>query len=865
MRFRSSFAGFGLILSVLLPYAAFGQSIYGDTTLRASTERTEATANLAENRCCKCVHNEQNFCTRLTNIASCDAFKGSAQYGQLSPIQTNLLANFTCTDVTSTACDAPAAGTTPAPASDTTPTTPTTPPPSPPTPPTPPICPQTYPSLGEAAGGLDAAAGAQNAATPAEPPFVSITPDLGVSIPGLVFSPARKEGNLVYIPFLAQYIAAVERYMVGLAVLAAVVMVVYGGLRYLLGAAIQDVATGKKIIVDAIVGMMLALGAYFILSIINPNVLELPDIKLGYITPEEWGENLGAYPSATAGTTPCRCAPIPSEVNAARVLPVPCVYQWGGSWGNLAYGPNLLLPGEPVPSNLAQAVGKPACTGHVQNSSCVGTLGQGGCGAASLATVMGYYHATSKEGSPVTTVEAARYLIRAGYRPFNGGTTGICSSIFSTEFPGFTCQNGLRNPVHSAAGIQEIADELRAGHPIIFHCHECRVRNAVGREIVGAGAGHYMVLTGVSEDNRIFSVHDVGWGPDRGAIAVRADDILATTHVFNAPNHDGVMTVWHGNINIMAVIRPVDPARIPPGGSCQGRERRTPTAAGGNIIRIPFTYCPGGTCDGRLYRENEASIVMDSKWLTQPNVAFRVFMYIHGLNSGGTGESGAAKWRTVLANYPAESRTPILIIRPHNYGTSNNTLFQHLDAQEVLTAAMQALRSYPTGGAGSPTIGAFTIRDIAIGAHSSGICGGHFARASQLHYSYNGQSIPTRGLVAFDAYGQCSLDTPSLVNPTGLAYIADTDTQGMGVVGGRPFAATMAARLGMTGGADHATDCPTYARESGVTRCYVKAQTTSSNGYPASANGWTLFETALGHDPSVDRIAGYAFRAFYGN
>lgn len=822
----------------------------------------------AQNRCCKCVRREESFCTRLTSVVSCDAFRGGPQYAQLSSAQTQLLENFTCTEIPSAACDAYAGPmvaipASPAPAAPTTPAQPATSEAAAPAQ----VCQRTFPSLGEAVATINGATSTSEVVGPTTPEFESITPILGVDIPGLSFSPARKEDGLVYVPFLAQYIAAVQRYAVGLAVVAAIIMVVYGGFLYLLGSSIQDVSTGKTIIANALTGMIIALSGYFILYTVNPNVVTLPEIKLGYINPAYWGENQGAYSTTQAGTSPCRCAPIPSEVNEARVLPVPCYNQAAGAWGPMAYGPNLLLAGESVPRNLQEAVGKPACDGR-QSNACVGTFQQGACGPTSLAVVLGYYNAMSREGSPVTPIEAARYLIRAGLRPFNEGTRGICSPQFTENFPGFTCEN--LSGIPSLAGLQRIIQEIRAGHPVIFHCNKCRVRKADGRIMAGTGSGHFMVFTGVSEDGNILSVHDVGWGPPDGAVAMTAADV-ANPHSFSAIGlHDGVMKTYvNASVTEAYLVKPIDPTRLPTSNSCQGRARRNTTrsSSDGKILRIPFTYCPRGTCDGTLYKQNEASIIVDSSWLKQPNPAFRVFLYIHGLNFGGTGESGSSKWKRILADYPGAANTPILIIRPHNYGRTNDTLFQNMNAQEVLTQALQALRNYSVHQGSTQTIGSFTVRDITITAHSSGICGGHFARAAQQSYSYNGQSVPIRGLVAFDAYGDCSLDRPSFVNPTGVAYIINTDigNHGMGRVGSGSFAPTVASRHGMTGGSVERTECPAYAREDGVARCWTKTQSTSNNGYPAANNGWTLFETTLGHDPSVDRVAGYAMRAFYGS
>ncbi len=77
-------------------------------------------------------------------------------------------------------------------------------------------------------------------------------------------------GGISEVQGLPDYINIAYRYMVTIVLVVAIVMVVYGGFRYLVGASIGDIQAGKKIIQDAIVGMLLVLGAYTILSTINP-------------------------------------------------------------------------------------------------------------------------------------------------------------------------------------------------------------------------------------------------------------------------------------------------------------------------------------------------------------------------------------------------------------------------------------------------------------------------------------------------------------------------------------------------------------------------------------------------------------------
>ncbi|MEK7473534.1 MAG: hypothetical protein AAB668_02295 [Patescibacteria group bacterium] len=82
-------------------------------------------------------------------------------------------------------------------------------------------------------------------------------------------------GGIDQVAGLADYINVAYRYLVTVVLVVAIVMVVYGGFRYLVGASIGDIQAGKKIIVDAIVGMLIVLGAYTILSTVNPNTVLL--------------------------------------------------------------------------------------------------------------------------------------------------------------------------------------------------------------------------------------------------------------------------------------------------------------------------------------------------------------------------------------------------------------------------------------------------------------------------------------------------------------------------------------------------------------------------------------------------------------
>ncbi len=123
--------------------------------------------------------------------------------------------------------------------------------------------------------GIDAYTTAK-AAPVAEPNVVEKPPQLNIPIPTLAFSPitADASGNLS-IPWFAQYVSAVQRYLLGITVIAAAIMIVYGGFLYIIGSSLPKVSRGKEIIKDAIIGLILVFGAYTLLATVNPATIQL--------------------------------------------------------------------------------------------------------------------------------------------------------------------------------------------------------------------------------------------------------------------------------------------------------------------------------------------------------------------------------------------------------------------------------------------------------------------------------------------------------------------------------------------------------------------------------------------------------------
>lgn len=82
---------------------------------------------------------------------------------------------------------------------------------------------------------------------------------------------------------LEKYLPGIFKLAIGLSAVAAVLMIVIGGLQYMSTDAIMKKEDGKKRIQNAIYGLVLVIGAWLILNTVNPNLLKL-NLKIDDIT-----------------------------------------------------------------------------------------------------------------------------------------------------------------------------------------------------------------------------------------------------------------------------------------------------------------------------------------------------------------------------------------------------------------------------------------------------------------------------------------------------------------------------------------------------------------------------------------------------
>ncbi len=130
--------------------------------------------------------------------------------------------------------------------------------------------------------GFTAAAGAAGQQTQ------TINVKLNIDVPGLTLTAPYQEGGEIIVPMFAQYLQAMQKVFIGVGLVAAAIMLVYGGFLYIISGTGAKVTEGKKIITDALIGLVIILGAYVILANLNPNLVNLGALHLTIINTDRF-------------------------------------------------------------------------------------------------------------------------------------------------------------------------------------------------------------------------------------------------------------------------------------------------------------------------------------------------------------------------------------------------------------------------------------------------------------------------------------------------------------------------------------------------------------------------------------------------
>ena len=136
------------------------------------------------------------------------------------------------------------------------------------------------------------------------------------------------------------------------------------------------------------------------------------------------------------------------------------------------------------------------------------TMTEAGCGPTALAMMMDFRDQEDPEGQhsrgvkdPYTPRKMADYATRHGRVKGNGTDGATMMNDLEASFPGFS-GNTLNNRTNATTS-------LRNGIPVMFLGHNITGHGADG-ENVSPYAGHFMLLNGVSDDGKSYSVHDGG-------------------------------------------------------------------------------------------------------------------------------------------------------------------------------------------------------------------------------------------------------------------------------------------------------------------------------------------------------------------
>jgi len=84
-------------------------------------------------------------------------------------------------------------------------------------------------------------------------------------------------GEVTEVQDLTEYIAEIYNFLIGSVGIVATTMIMWGGIQWIFAAGAPDkISKAKKTVVEAIIGLVIALTSFSLLNLINPKLVELP-------------------------------------------------------------------------------------------------------------------------------------------------------------------------------------------------------------------------------------------------------------------------------------------------------------------------------------------------------------------------------------------------------------------------------------------------------------------------------------------------------------------------------------------------------------------------------------------------------------
>lgn len=681
--------------------------------------------------------------------------------------------------------------------------------------------------------------------------YTPVTPELSVPIPGLTFTTAYAEGDQLVVPYLAQYISAVYRYLLGISTIVAIIVVICGGFIYLLGQTTGSTKQGLTLIKDAIAGLIVLYCSYLILWTVNPNLVNLQPIRLDLIRSIPLGEGSGAFGDSyedTGDTSQCRM-----RYNQGR-----------DAWAAIPYGASAALMTNGTDT-------RSACRSAAESNttSCIGTFQQSGCGPTAVADVLRFYGLQVAVPNRVPAPGNAMHLIDPidtgilavlkGYRIIASGTTGEIARSVRQNFPHFTSRT------IETSNTAAILNALNSGHPLVFSARQQGVHlfsDDQATQPMHQGApmytgGHYMVLSGVVS-NDILRVHDVGNGRTK---TIRMAELQANgggiVEIKPKSSYQETMTATWGTVQVQMNL----PASAASGGQCTAgpSNRRSSTstppagAIPGTVVPLSWSYLPEGQTVEN-WPANSARILYPQRLAGVRSAPVHVFIYLHGNNDHNT-PTDASRYLPLLSSSLTQvaGGKNIVIFTPHHNATGNS--YPGFDLADFYSKALIQLRT---------VIPEAVVLDTVVGGHSGATCAGVHAIKQAITSPSSVHNL--RGIIAYDGCAGATL-TPSNFTPSGnVATYIDADLVGSGMGDDMISSGsngTIARNLKirslwrMT-----PQTCPACAQNAGQSvTCYAKnRELHGTNGAEE-----ILFETGADHGPSVGLMTKIAFCAFYQN
>lgn len=367
-----------------------------------------------------------------------------------------------------------------------------------------------------------------------EPPAEKIllnVPEPEISIPFVTLSPSfvePKSGELIS-PWIGEYAAGVYQFLLSIVGVVAGVFLMIGGFTYLTaGGSAERAAAGKRRIVNAITGLILAFGSYVILFTINPGLVEFEGLRIESVDTKiaEFEAEIDNLDVVSEDLTE---SSFTSTIQGGTGK-VP----WFGQFIKKKWGPRKPNDGLSPAWTLESGVGR--------NCS---TIASRGCGTTSLAMVLKYY------GYDVTPLDTAIFGLGCeGGMPAKdalkkvpkvfSGMTLVKHEYYRDYLPNLKSTTvGTRQGLagKSIATIQktmfgktldtdasyqenpsfwdEAVEHLKNGNPLIIGCRPC-----VGYKLSGATAkiykAHYMVAAEYNAANDTIIINDPGANRESG-------------------------------------------------------------------------------------------------------------------------------------------------------------------------------------------------------------------------------------------------------------------------------------------------------------------------------------------------------------